>query len=225
MRRAGGRKRPFGIILGFVLAFTAFAMLSRKLVLLLEFAALVAVLGAGALAQSPLPSVRTSPVPQTSVAPGPAFTWQQADVPGIGKNGIIPSYMAVNGSGDMSLLGNAYPDQRKSRAWHSTDGITWTPAKLDWKAREGEGGTASGIAVVDDQFVAVGANSHGWTALSPTGETWKVDKKALKQARWYTTDQIFWRPERQDPYRPFTDDDRTALEARFAEHGRTLDRP
>src|SRR5271170_2458474 len=31
----GGRKRPFGIILGFVLAFTAFAMLSRRLVLLL----------------------------------------------------------------------------------------------------------------------------------------------------------------------------------------------
>lgn len=31
----GGRKRPFGIILGFVLAFTAFAMLSRKLVTLL----------------------------------------------------------------------------------------------------------------------------------------------------------------------------------------------
>lgn len=29
----GGRKRPFGIILGFVLAFTAFAMLSRKLVM------------------------------------------------------------------------------------------------------------------------------------------------------------------------------------------------
>lgn len=28
----GGRKRPFGIIIGFVLAFTAFAMLSRKLV-------------------------------------------------------------------------------------------------------------------------------------------------------------------------------------------------
>ncbi len=29
----GGRKRPFGIILGFILAFTAFAMLSRKLVM------------------------------------------------------------------------------------------------------------------------------------------------------------------------------------------------
>src|SRR5271155_2165026 len=29
----GGRKRPFGIILGFVLAFTLFALLSRKLVM------------------------------------------------------------------------------------------------------------------------------------------------------------------------------------------------
>lgn len=33
----GGRKRPFGIILGFVLAFTAFAMLSRQLVLAFGF--------------------------------------------------------------------------------------------------------------------------------------------------------------------------------------------
>lgn len=32
----GGRKRPFGIIAGFVLAFTAFALLSRKLVMLLD---------------------------------------------------------------------------------------------------------------------------------------------------------------------------------------------
>lgn len=32
----GGRKRPFGIILGFVVAFTAFALLSRKLVMLLN---------------------------------------------------------------------------------------------------------------------------------------------------------------------------------------------
>ncbi len=31
----GGRRRPFGIIIGFVLAFTAFALLSRKLVMLL----------------------------------------------------------------------------------------------------------------------------------------------------------------------------------------------
>jgi len=33
----GGRKRPFGIILGFVLAFAMFAMLSRKLVLAFNF--------------------------------------------------------------------------------------------------------------------------------------------------------------------------------------------
>jgi cytochrome c biogenesis protein CcdA len=32
----GGRKRPFGIILGFVIAFTAFALLSRQLVMLLN---------------------------------------------------------------------------------------------------------------------------------------------------------------------------------------------
>ncbi len=32
----GGRRRPFGIILGFVIAFTAFALLSRKLVMLLN---------------------------------------------------------------------------------------------------------------------------------------------------------------------------------------------
>ncbi len=32
----GGRKRPFGIIVGFVFAFTAFAMLSRKLVAILD---------------------------------------------------------------------------------------------------------------------------------------------------------------------------------------------
>ena len=32
----GGRKRPFGIIFGFVIAFTAFAMLSRKLVMALH---------------------------------------------------------------------------------------------------------------------------------------------------------------------------------------------
>ena len=31
----GGRRRPFGIIVGFVLAFTAFALLSRKLVMFL----------------------------------------------------------------------------------------------------------------------------------------------------------------------------------------------
>ena len=106
-------------------------------------------------------------------------------MPGIDRNGIIPSYMAVNGAGDMSLLGDASPDQRKSKAWHSTDALTWTPAKLDWKAKENEGGTASGIAVVEDQFLTIGNNSYGWTATSPTGETWKVNKKAVDGGQGY----------------------------------------
>jgi hypothetical protein len=162
---------------------------------------LIVALGSGVLGQSPsaspLPSVAaTTPVaclPVASAAPGaspgastatctvPAapFAWQQADVPGISSGGITLSYMAFNSNGDMSLLGNAFPDQRKSGAWHSTDGLTWTPAKLDWKAKENEGGTSSGIAAVQDQFLTIANNSYGWTATSPTGETWKVDKRAV----------------------------------------------
>ena len=59
----------------------------------------------------------------------------------------------------------------------------------------------------------------------PVGATNKVDKRPLKAARWYTDDPLFWRPERQGPYRAFTADDRVALEARFREHGRSIDRP
>lgn len=172
---------------------------------------LVVALAAGAFAQSPStvpPSIGGAPSqalaacppkifatpgasPGASSEPCPApaidsFTWQQADVPGIEQDGIIPSYLAVNGLGDMSLLGNAYSDQRKSRAWHSTDGLTWTPARLAWKAKENEGGGASGIAVVDNQFLAIAGNSFGWTALSPTGETWKVDKKAMDGGKGLT---------------------------------------
>ena len=59
----------------------------------------------------------------------------------------------------------------------------------------------------------------------PVGATNKVDKKPLRTERWSTDDPLFWRPERTGPYRPFTAEDRAALEARFAEHGRPLDRP
>jgi fatty-acyl-CoA synthase len=59
----------------------------------------------------------------------------------------------------------------------------------------------------------------------PVGATNKVDKKPLKAERWYTDDPIFWRPEPRGPYLRFTADDLRALEARFDEHGRALDRP
>ena len=33
--------------------------------------------------------------------------------------------------------------------------------------------------IVRDQFLAIGNNSGGWTALSKTAETWKVDKQGI----------------------------------------------
>lgn len=59
----------------------------------------------------------------------------------------------------------------------------------------------------------------------PVGATNKIDKKPLRAERWFTDDPIFWRPERSGPYQPFTHEDLAALEARFLEFGRTIDRP
>ncbi len=61
------------------------------------------------------------------------------------------------------------------------------------------------------------------TAL-PVGATNKVDKRPLKAERWYTDDPVYWRDTRSGPYRRFTTDDLVALEARFAEHGRRIER-
>jgi fatty-acyl-CoA synthase len=54
----------------------------------------------------------------------------------------------------------------------------------------------------------------------PVGATNKIDKRPLRSERWWTDDPVWWRPNRNDPYRPFTADDRDALEERFAAHGR-----
>jgi fatty-acyl-CoA synthase len=58
----------------------------------------------------------------------------------------------------------------------------------------------------------------------PVGATNKVDKLTLKSERWYTDDPIFWRPDPRGPYQRFTADDRAALEQRFRDHGRAVDR-
>ena len=58
----------------------------------------------------------------------------------------------------------------------------------------------------------------------PVGATNKVDKRPLRTERWNTDDPIFWREARSGPYRRFTADDLAALESRFAEHGRSIDR-
>jgi hypothetical protein len=56
------------------------------------------------------------------------------------------------------------------------------------------------------------------------GATNKIDKLTLKSERWYTADPIFWRPDPRGPYQRFTADDRSALEQRFRDHGRAVDR-
>jgi fatty-acyl-CoA synthase len=55
----------------------------------------------------------------------------------------------------------------------------------------------------------------------PLTATNKVDRKPLRAERWATDDPVWWQPERRAPYRPLTDDDRTALQAAFADAGRT----
>ena len=59
----------------------------------------------------------------------------------------------------------------------------------------------------------------------PVGATNKIDTRPLKAERWYTDDPIWWRPDPRSPYVPFGPADLDALEARFRQHGRPLDRP
>lgn len=58
----------------------------------------------------------------------------------------------------------------------------------------------------------------------PVGATNKIDRRRLQRERWFTDDPIFWRNGRAIAYEPFTAADFEALQARFAEHGRALDR-
>lgn len=55
----------------------------------------------------------------------------------------------------------------------------------------------------------------------PVGATNKIDRRRLQRERWNTDDPLFWRPGRDLSYEPFTNEHRCALEARFAEHGRS----
>ena len=59
----------------------------------------------------------------------------------------------------------------------------------------------------------------------PVGATNKIDKVVLRHERWNTADPVFWKPERARAYRPFTHQDLTQLEERFAQYGRSSTRP
>jgi fatty-acyl-CoA synthase len=66
------------------------------------------------------------------------------------------------------------------------------------------------------------------TSSLPVTATNKVDKAPLRRDRWTPTgdDLVFWRPDRRDPLRLLTDEDRDEIRARFAASDRleVLDR-
>jgi fatty-acyl-CoA synthase len=56
----------------------------------------------------------------------------------------------------------------------------------------------------------------------PVTATNKIDKAPLRRARWIATgaDAVYWRPERREPLRPMTDEDRDEIVRRFEANGR-----
>jgi fatty-acyl-CoA synthase len=54
----------------------------------------------------------------------------------------------------------------------------------------------------------------------PSTQTSKVLKRVLRTELWDCDDVVWWRPGRDDDYRPMTDDDRAAMRQRFRERGR-----
>lgn len=59
----------------------------------------------------------------------------------------------------------------------------------------------------------------------PVGATNKIDRRRLQREGWYTDDPVFWRRARDASYALLQPDDVAALEARFAQHGRSTSRP
>jgi fatty-acyl-CoA synthase len=58
------------------------------------------------------------------------------------------------------------------------------------------------------------------TRRMPTVGIDKIDRQTLKREAWATHDPVWWRPARDDAYRPLTDADREALHAEFATNDR-----
>jgi len=54
----------------------------------------------------------------------------------------------------------------------------------------------------------------------PLTATRKIDRKPLRSERWVTSDPVWWRPSRDEPYRRLTDDDVAALHDEFRAAGR-----
>ena len=57
-------------------------------------------------------------------------------------------------------------------------------------------------------------------ALPVTGAD-KVAKLPLRAAAWISGDDVWWKPTRDEPYRPMDDAARRSIADQFATHGRT----
>ncbi len=58
----------------------------------------------------------------------------------------------------------------------------------------------------------------------PVGATNKIDRRRLRDERWFTTDPVFWRRERESSYEPLSPADLAGLQASFEAHGRSIER-
>jgi len=126
---------------------------------------------------------------------------------------ILGRYPPVRGAAVYAVPDERTADDQVMAAFELRDGESFDPQAF--------------AAFLDEQ----GDMSPKWApryvriTTLPVGATNKIDKKPLRAGRWYTDDPLFWRSEPGGAYRSFTAADREALEARFQEHGRTIDRP
>ncbi len=91
-----------------------------------------------------------------------------------------------------------------------TEGVTFDPEGLSrWLSEQADLGTKWA-----PRFVRV------CQRLPQTGND-KIDRRLVKEQAWLTDDPVWWRPGRETTYRLLSDDDRAALRAEFARHGRT----
>jgi fatty-acyl-CoA synthase len=58
------------------------------------------------------------------------------------------------------------------------------------------------------------------TSQFPLTQTNKIQKRQLRSELWITSDRIWWKPDKADPYRLFTSEDADQLSEEFERNGR-----
>lgn len=129
---------------------------------------------------SPAASPDAAATPAAPVCPpsGSGYSWRRVELPATG--GVWPVRgVAVNGGGDMVVLGQTPGEKGKPLAWHSVDGVTWDAVKIAWPRKTGP----FGLATLGNQFLAIGGGAGGPViATSGAGDRWAVRKPGIKGA-------------------------------------------